>query len=56
MVQSQNRHPNELRETEWRVACERMLTDANFSPLQINQVLEVSVVVAKGIAADKILL
>jgi len=31
-----------------------MLTDANFSPLDIKQMLEISVVVAKGIAADKI--
>lgn len=55
LVEAQSRHPSEIMEEEWKVVCERMLTDANFSPLQINQLLDVSVVVAKGIVADKIL-
>lgn len=54
LIKSQNRHPKELGEDEWKAVCERLLTDANFSPLQLTQVLEVSVVVAKGIAADKV--
>lgn len=46
-------HPGEDAE-EWKAECERMLTDARFSPLEINSVLDTAVVVAKGIVADKI--
>ena len=31
-----------------------MLTDSKFSPFEINQILDTSVIVAKGIAADKL--
>ena len=54
LVESGIRHPNELSEDEWKAECERMLTDAGFSPLQVKQLLDVGVVVAKGIATDKI--
>jgi len=49
-----SRHPSELSEDEWKVECERMLSDVNFSPLQIEQLLDTSVVVAKGIVAEKL--
>lgn len=32
-----------------------MLTDSKFSPLEIDQMLDTSVIVVKGIAADKFL-
>lgn len=51
---SENTRLNQLSEDEWKTVCERMLTDANFSPLEIRQVLDIAVVVVKGIAADKI--
>jgi hypothetical protein len=38
---------------EGKAECERMLWDSKFSPLEINQVLDTSVIVAKGIAAEK---
>ena len=50
---AQNRHPRQLDDEEWKAECERMLTDSKFSPLEINQILETSVIVAKGIAADR---
>lgn len=53
LVESGYRDANELSADEWKAACERMLTDANFSPLEIKEVLDVAVVVAKGIAAEK---
>jgi len=37
--ESENRHPRELDDNEWRAECERMLTDSKFSPLEINQIL-----------------
>ena len=52
--ESENRHPNELSEDGWKALCESMLTDANFSQLEIKQVLEIAVVVGKDIAADRI--
>lgn len=47
-----SRHPRELNDNEWRVGCERLLTDVGYSPLAIDQLLETSVLVAKGVAAD----
>ncbi len=48
----ENRHPRELNDDEWRFVCERLLTDVGYSPLVIDQLLEPSVLVAKGVAAD----
>ena len=56
LVESGMRHPKELSEDEWKAECERRLSDAGFSPLQVKQLLDVSVVAAKGIAAGKVLM
>ncbi|MCG8450720.1 MAG: hypothetical protein MI725_14215 [Pirellulales bacterium] len=48
-----NQHPADLEVDEWKAECERMLTDAKFSPLEIERLLDTAVIVAKGIAADK---
>jgi len=53
-VESEHQHPNELSEDEWKSECERMLTHANFGPLEVNQILDVAVIVAKGIASEKV--
>lgn len=45
----------DLDDDEWKAECERMLTDSKFSPLEIIQILDASVIVAKGIAANKFL-
>ena len=47
-------HPNELTETQWRAEVEQLLTDAKFGPLQIQQLLETAVVVAKGMANERL--
>jgi hypothetical protein len=44
-----------LDDGEWRSECESMLSDVGFTPLEIHQVLEVSLVVAKGIASTRFL-
>ncbi len=44
-----------LDDGEWRAECENMLSDVGFTPLEIHQVFEVSLVVAKGIASTKFL-
>ena len=51
--EAEQRHPRELDDDEWKAECERMLTDSKFSPIEIHQILDTSVIVAKGIAADK---
>lgn len=53
LIESENQHPNELTEIEWNAACERILTNAGFGPLEINQLLGTAIVVAKGMVADK---
>ncbi len=54
LIEGGDRHPDELSEHDWKAECERMLSDANFSPLQITQLLQVAVVVAMDIASEKI--
>lgn len=56
LIEAQSRHPRELSDDEWKIACERMLSDANFSPIHIHQLLEISVIVAKGIASERLIL
>jgi hypothetical protein len=55
LVESQEGHPNELSEVEWRMEVERMLSEAKFSPMQIERLLETAVTVAKGIAIERFL-
>jgi hypothetical protein len=55
LVRTQERHPNELSEAQWRFEVEQMLTEANFGPLQIQQLLETAVIVAKGLASDRMI-
>jgi hypothetical protein len=50
--ESEGRHPRDFNDDEWKAACERMLSDARFSPLEITQVLDTSVIVAKGAVAE----
>lgn len=47
------RHPSELSDDDWDVLCEQMLTNANFSPLQMKQIMGMAVTTAKGIAAER---
>lgn len=42
------------RDDEWITVCERLLSDAKFSPLETHQLLDTAVLVAKGITADKV--
>lgn len=54
--ESEEVHPNDLTDLDWRVRCERLLTDAKFSPLEIHQVFNTAIIVAKGIAHEKFFL
>ena len=54
LIELENRHPKDLSEEEWKSACERMLIDSNFTPLEVEQLLDVAVIAARGIAADRV--
>ena len=49
-----DRHPRDFTIEDWRIECELRLFDSRFSPIQIEQLLDTAVVVAKGIAASKV--
>ena len=49
-------HPRDFEDQQWKAECERMLNDSGFSPLEINLLLDTSVIVAKGIASDRFFL
>jgi hypothetical protein len=55
-LSDEERHPKRFQDQDWRVECERMLTSAYFSPIEIIDLLETSVIVAKGMAVDRGLL
>lgn len=44
-----------LTDKEWQAECEIMLTDVGFTPLEIPTLLDLAVVVAKGISSSKFL-
>jgi hypothetical protein len=54
LIRSQERHPNELTEDQWRFEVEQMLSDSHFGPMQVEQLLETAVLVAKGFARDRL--
>jgi len=51
--ETENRHPRDLGDDQWKAECERMLAESRFSPLAIPGLLDLSVTVARGIAAEK---
>lgn len=56
LVRADDRHPlYHMEDDDWKAVCERLLSDANFSPIQIQQVIPIAVVVAKGITANRII-
>jgi hypothetical protein len=44
-----------LADEEWRYECEIMLADVGFTPVEICQILDISIVVAKGTASTRFL-
>lgn len=55
LLRAGNRHPfYHMEEDDWKAVCERLLSDANFSPIQIQQIIPIAVVVLKGITANRI--
>ncbi len=56
LVKAELRHPKQLRESEWKAECERMLVDARYRPGEVVELLDLSVIVAKAIAANKVMI
>lgn len=47
-----DRHPKELTDDEWKSECESMLYDAQFTPSEITQILDLAIIVAKSTTVD----
>lgn len=47
-------HPKTMQDDDWKYLVEMKLTDSNFSPFEIQQMIELAVVTAKGIIASQL--
>jgi hypothetical protein len=54
LIAVQGRHPNELSDDDWRAECETMLYDAQFTPTEISQIIDLAIIVAKSATIDAI--
>jgi len=52
LLSAHNRHPKELSDEDWRAECETMLYDAQFTPIDITQVMDLAIIVAKATTID----
>lgn len=52
LISSEDRHPKELRDDEWRAECKIMLYDAGFTPTEISGILDLAIIVAKATTVD----
>ena len=52
LLSTHNRHPKELSNDDWRAECETMLYDAQFTPIDITQIMDLAIIVAKATALD----
>ncbi len=52
LLSSHNRHPKELSDEDWRAECETMLYDAQFTPTEITQIMDLAIIVAKATTLD----
>ena len=48
LLSTDDRHPKELDEEEWRAECESMLHDARFTPTEISQIMDLAIIAAKN--------
>ena len=52
LIAAHNRHPKELTDDEWRAECETMLDDAQFTPTEITEIMDLAIIVAKATTLD----
>ncbi len=52
LLSTHNRHPKELTNDEWKSECESMLYDAQFTPSEITQIMDLAIIVAKATTID----
>lgn len=52
LVSKHHRHPNELTDEDWKSECETMLYDAQFTPSEITQIMDLAIIVAKATTLD----
>lgn len=54
LIEADEKHPKEFSDAEWQFEVERLLSDSNFGPLEIQQLLEIGVIIARGLAAERV--
>ena len=52
LLSTHDRHPKELTDQEWRSECESMLYDAQFTPSEITEIMDLAIIVAKATTVD----
>lgn len=52
LLSKHNRHPKELTDEDWKSECETMLYDAQFTPTEITQIMDLAIIVAKATTLD----
>jgi hypothetical protein len=52
LLSTHKRHPKELLDEEWKSECESMLYDAQFTPSEITQIIDLAIIVAKANTLD----
>ena len=52
LISIQGRHPKELSDEDWRAECETMLYDAQYTPAEISEILDLAIIVAKATTLD----
>lgn len=52
LLSSHGRHPKELSDEDWRAECEMMLYDAQFTPTEITQIMDLAIIVARATTLD----
>jgi hypothetical protein len=52
LISTAGRHPKDLTEEDWKSECEAMLHDAQYTPSEVTQILELAIIVAKATTLD----
>jgi hypothetical protein len=52
LLSAHYRHPKELSDEDWKSECEAMLHDAQFTPTEITQIMDLAIIVAKATTLD----
>jgi len=52
LLSKHNRHPKELTDEDWKSECETMLYDAQYTPAEIAEIMDLAIIVAQATTLD----